>query len=175
MESSFTLSPAEWASFLAKVETINDPKACWPWRGGHNGRYPQFALQSGVKVGAHRIIVWMVYGYLPDEALHECDTPMCMRPDHLIPGDRLMNVRDMMAKQRHWRGPTDAMNAALAESPERRARGAANSRARFTADQVLEVRRRALGGQSHGSLAKEYGVSRPAISAIVNRTTWKHI
>lgn len=46
----------------------------------------------------------------------------------------------------------------------------------LTESQVLEIRRRAAEERiTHKELAKEYGVSRPNISLIVNRKNWRHI
>lgn len=35
-------------------------------------------------------------------ALHHCDNPPCIQPEHLWEGTQADNVRDMLAKGRHW-------------------------------------------------------------------------
>lgn len=55
------------------------------------------------------------------------------------------------------------------------AAGERNSKAKLTADAVIEVRRLAASGISHRAIASKFGVSRPAISYIVRGDTWKHI
>jgi hypothetical protein len=32
--------------------------------------------------------------------MHTCDTPLCVRPDHLVAGSHADNVADMVAKRR---------------------------------------------------------------------------
>lgn len=53
--------------------------------------------------------------------------------------------------------------------------GEKNSKAKLTADSVVEIRRLAASGISHRAIAGQFGVSRPAISYIVRGDTWKHI
>jgi len=61
-------------------------------------------------------------------------------------------------------------------------RGAANKRARFTDEQVREIRACYQVGQagkrspcSLRGLARQYGVSKFAIQAIIHGKTWKHL
>lgn len=51
--------------------------------------------------------------------------------------------------------------------------GAANGRAKLTADQVAEIIERAARGEIHRLIAADYGVSRPTVSYIVRGQTWK--
>lgn len=46
---------------------------------------------------------------------------------------------------------------------------------KLTAEQVLEIRRRAAGGDTFEALGREFGVSGVAISKIVKRENWRHI
>lgn len=93
--------------------------------------------------------------------LHSCDTPACIHLGHLSPGTQLENVRDMFAKGR-----------------ANKARGEKASKAKLTAEQVLEIRRRYEPGKyGRGSrvLAKEFGVSSASILAVVKGESWAHI
>jgi len=90
--------------FWAKVNK-NGPIApgmdtpCWLWtqrldRWG----YGKFKL-NGKEVGAHRYSL-LLAGIDPAGffACHHCDTPACVRPDHLFRGTVLDNNRDRKAK-----------------------------------------------------------------------------
>lgn len=54
-------------------------------------------------------------------------------------------------------------------------RGAANNKAKLSAEDVIVVRHLAAAGMAHRSIAQRFGVSRPAISYVVRRETWAHI
>lgn len=51
-------------------------------------------------------------------------------------------------------------------------RGSANSNARLSASDVVEIR---TSGADIASLAEKFGVSRSTISNVINRRTWKHV
>lgn len=54
-------------------------------------------------------------------------------------------------------------------------RGARNGRAVVTEDDVRVIRQRSNAGECQADLAREYGVTPPAIAGIVKRRTWKHV
>lgn len=54
-------------------------------------------------------------------------------------------------------------------------RGSANSQARLTAAQVLEIRAAAEKGESSAEIARRYGIGRSTVVNIVSRRTWTHI
>ena len=53
--------------------------------------------------------------------------------------------------------------------------GELNCNAKLTADQVRDIRRRHQEGSAHRKLAREFKMSRPTISSIVNGLTWRHV
>ena len=88
---------------------------------------------------------------------HSCDNPRCINPAHLELGTVADNNRD-----RDERG--------------RAALGMRHGKAKLTDDEVIAIRERyALGGESHRSLAAEYGVSHKVIGKLIRRITWKHL
>jgi hypothetical protein len=89
--------------FWAKVEK-ND--GCWLWRGATAGgrlKYGRFVRTAGRgTMQAHRFSFMVAFGWLPTRGVvaHKCDTPLCVRPDHLMAMTQAENVRDMIAKGR---------------------------------------------------------------------------
>src|SRR5688572_768407 len=79
-------------------------ECCWLWTRSRTGTLSYGAYwQNGAIVRAHRVAYELTVGPIPEglHLLHECDVPHCVRPDHLRPGTRVDNQRDMVAKDRH--------------------------------------------------------------------------
>lgn len=148
----------------SKVEVLgtND---CWPFKGRVNwgkrgGGYGRLDVSGNKGVYAHRV------AYLATNpgsisldckdglfVLHSCDNPICCNPRHLYIGDHDKNMADKVERGRSkiW--------ASSVVSP----------RARFTADQVREIRKKFKDGRTFNGLAEEYGVSRSCIDHIIYR------
>jgi hypothetical protein len=118
-------------------------------------------MVGGRQMPAHRYGWELRNGPIPEGllALHHCDNPPCVRPDHLFPGSQAENVED-----RDRKGRT--------------ARGERVSRARLTEEQVKEIRRRYRprhptdGGRA---LAREFGVDDAAVTHVVRGRDWRHV
>jgi transcription initiation factor TFIIIB Brf1 subunit/transcription initiation factor TFIIB len=104
----------------------------------------------------------MAHGSIPEGLLvcHRCDTPACVRPDHLFLGTPVQNTRDMHEKGR----------AARQGAP-----GEQNSHHKLLDEQVISIRIRFDQGETIRFLAAEFGLHVSAISSIVNGRTWKHL
>lgn len=80
---------------------------CWKWIDGskYPERYGIFSFK-GRKYLAHRVSLMLARG-IEDQskyALHKCDNPKCVNPDHLFWGTIMDNSVDMMKKGRgKWR------------------------------------------------------------------------
>jgi hypothetical protein len=138
--------------------------------------------------GAHRVAYTLKYGAISPGLIvcHSCDVPTCCNPAHLFSGTYADNNADASAKGRLACG--DRSGARL--HPERLARGDANgsrlhperlrrgsmaARSRLSEEQVRSIRERhAAGGVSMRGLAREYGVSHPAVAAILHGRSWRH-
>jgi hypothetical protein len=57
----------------------------------------------------------------------------------------------------------------------RRPRGIANGSAKVTPEAVVEIRRRCAGGETKTAIAADYGITRQAVRAIVQREHWAHV
>lgn len=85
--------------FWAKVD-IQGPDDCWNWKGAtSNGR--AFHASSVKKSNAARFVLFGPYADSPLWALHTCDNPLCVNPNHLFAGTAQDNADDMMEKGRH--------------------------------------------------------------------------
>jgi hypothetical protein len=153
----------ELKRFWSKVDKSGGGDTCWNWTAYCQPTgYGQIGLNGAIKL-AHRISYRIAYGDIPDGlcVCHTCDNRKCVNPQHLWLGTHADNMRDRDNKGRG--GNVDT-------------RGEKHGRARLTASQVIEIRRRyAAGGIFQYELAKEYGVSRQLIGFIVNRKLWSHI
>jgi hypothetical protein len=160
--------------FWSKVDRSGGDDACWDWLAGRSRGYGTFyshikgmrrAPGIGVRLGisAHRFSWFLAHGPIPDgmHVLHHCDNRLCQNPRHLFLGTNQDNIDDMVSKGRH-----------LPSRP----RGTANPNSRFTEDDVRTIRAVYVGrlGQIT-ELAREYGVTIPAISDVVHHRTWKHV
>lgn len=138
---------------------VRKTDGCWLWLGTTDADGYGLSWVDGKNVRAHRLSYEMAYGPIMDDrrVLHACDTPPCVRPEHLSLGTNADNVADMMAKGRQRVGEQVW-------------------KAKLTADAVLAIRARyAAGGVSHLALAAEYGVAEGTVQKVLKRKTWKHL
>jgi hypothetical protein len=85
--------------FWPKVEKT---AGCWLWTGACTPQgYGRISVPGGT-IYAHRYVASLVYGMLDRrwDVMHTCDTPNCVRPEHLRIGTRLDNMRDCADKGR---------------------------------------------------------------------------
>ena len=86
------------------AQFVIQPSGCWEWTGSKNDKGYGRVYADRDEKRAHRAMWEQAHGPVPDGlwVLHRCDNPPCVNPDHLFLGTPLDNVRDMMAKGRHW-------------------------------------------------------------------------
>ena len=140
---------------------IHKTDSCWFWSAYTNrDGYGVIGIEHNKTDLAHRVSWILHYGEIPfkSHVLHKCDTPSCVRPDHLFLGTPLDNSLDRESKCRG--GGTKRT-------------GSKNGRSVLTESQVINIRN---AHQQHGAsmkqLAKTYGVSPATIWFIVRRKTW---
>lgn len=95
--------PARFWKRAQKTDT------CWLWTGAVAGFGYGVCGSRGRRARAHRVAYTLEVGPIPPgmQVLHRCDTPRCVRPDHLFLGTQLDNMRDMHAKGRDRNQNTD--------------------------------------------------------------------
>lgn len=133
---------------------------CWLWRGAPGGGgYGRFRKRHGPAVYAHRHSWEMHRGPIPAglKVLHRCDTPPCVRPEHLFLGTLKDNAQDMVAKGRARQGPVV---------------GAQNPGAKLGEGDVLAIR---ASTDPHADVAVRLGVSPALVAAIRKRRLWAHL
>jgi hypothetical protein len=105
-KTQFVPSHNTEADFWALVEKSD--RGCWLWHGpfnqreGHPRRYGRFTF-NGEKRVAHQLAWEFTTGQPFPVNLygcHACDTPGCVRPDHVIPGTPAFNSQDASKKLR---------------------------------------------------------------------------
>ncbi len=75
---------------------------CWLWAGCSSAKYGQIRYKGRMQQ-AHRVFWEKENGPILDGlfALHRCDVPLCVNPDHIFLGTQQDNINDMMTKNRH--------------------------------------------------------------------------
>lgn len=144
--------------------TMPEPNSgCWLWTGAcDNDGYARItigSLKDNSKRSAvvSRLVCEKIHG-LPDNmlALHKCDNPNCINPDHIYPGTQKQNTKDCIDRNRRTQIK----------------RGEENNMAVLKPEEVLHIR---SSEQRGVDLAARYGVSQATISIIRSRKIWRHI
>ena len=84
------------------------------------------------------------------------------------------NKNNNKASNLEWVSPKQNMEHASRLGRIKASYGEDNHLSKLTKEKVKTIREN-KNKEFHSQLAKRYGVSRPAITAIINRKTWKHI
>jgi hypothetical protein len=135
--------------------SVQVTESCWVWTGSKLPRgYGRFYFK-GKAFYAHRLALEIFKGmHVPADkvVMHACDNPSCCNPDHLSIGTQTDNMRDASNKGRtvnrqDWRG-------------------SANPKAKLTAEQIEEIKRRLAAGERPVDLAREFGVGRARTTMI---------
>jgi hypothetical protein len=154
------MSEQDFQRFESKIYYAID--GCWYWLGGLNkDGYGCGLTINGKQERAHRLSYLIYKGSIPTgmQVCHTCDHPSCVNPDHLWLGTRDQNMADMARKGR-------AANN----------RGANNSRAKFTKEQIEDIQNANLD-HTFGvakKLAEKHGISLLSIYRIRRKTHYSN-
>jgi hypothetical protein len=93
--------------FEERVNKIDG--GCWEWTGCTNaGGYGLIGQggRGGKPLLAHRVSWELNHGPIPEglQALHACDNPCCVKPEHLYLGTHEDNMRDIAWRSRKLNG-----------------------------------------------------------------------
>jgi len=131
------------------------PNGCLLWTGAksHSGHGQVYV--DGKLDRTHRVAWTLAKGSIPEGlcVLHRCDTPACVKVDHLFLGTQSENMQDMMQKGRG-------------------AKGSRTGSAKIDEATALKIRN---DPRPLSVLSAEYGLSIGTLSALRNGKTWKHV
>lgn len=150
--------------FWSKVDRT-DPDGCWLWLAGQRGSNDYGGFWIGGKTRPAHVVSWMfANGTVPNGllVLHQCDVPLCVRPDHLFLGTDADNAADRVRKGRQSRGAKHSA-CILPNRP----RGERHHAAKMSSEQVAELHVLRAAGWSQRRLAARYGVSQATIQRIL--------
>jgi hypothetical protein len=150
-----SMRPVTRENFWARVRKTD---SCWLWSGSLNTHgYGQVRLNGKQEVVSRVSWRW-AYGAIPDglNVLHHCDTPACVRPDHLFLGSTADNAADMVSKKRHRFGSR-------------------HPHSKLSEESVAEIRSRGDAGEGFTSISKDFPVTAENVATICKRRTWRHV
>ena len=170
---------AAWAAFLAAAPPpasrsrpieerfwgrVNKGAGCWLWTG-HRNDDGYGMIGSGGRIGfkmrsTHRLSWELHHGPIPEgmSVLHRCDTPACVRPDHLFIGTQRDNMADASQKGR---------------LVTVRRFGESNAQSVLTAADVVVIRETYAARQAtQAQLAGDYKITQSHLSSIVRGDGW---
>ena len=135
---------------------IQKTETCWLWTGAQINMHYGLLTFKQRNYLAHRFSWILHYGPIPQglQVLHDCDHPLCCRPNHLFLGTQADNMADMARKGRHWmRQPSNMYRLKL------------NAEA-------IKVICFLKGQKTQKALAKAYKVHQSHICKIQSRKRW---
>ena len=147
-------------------EKVDKTGECWLWLAGVDaGGYGKFQVDGKTRRAHH--VAWELAGKkIPKGKIlrHKCDTPKCVRDEHLLPGTPKENVHDAIDRGRSAIGRPVPV--------ERRRYGERAARAMLTNEQASEIRRRYVPRRGVGALAAEFRITRSVLHDIVSGRTY---
>jgi hypothetical protein len=144
---------------------------CWEWQGNiAKVGYGEFSYHCR-KYHAHRFAYILTYGDIPNSyyVCHKCDNRKCCNPNHLWLGTHADNQRDMSEKGRAATGDKHGSKT----HPDSVQRGESNHSSKLNWEQVRAIRESFANGVKQSDLARQYGLDKTTIGAIVHNHTWR--
>lgn len=141
----------EKANLLEKVADRSHPEpnsGCWIWlRALDPQGYARMGF-AGRNCRVSRLVIESAHGGINGRyALHRCDNPACVNPDHLYAGTASQNIIDSVRRNRH-------------------------GMQKLTIDQVLDIR---SSRETSITLARVYGMHKVSIREVRRRVKFAHV
>lgn len=161
------VDPKMEARFWAKVSKGAEDE-CWEWQAYRNMQRGGYGVlmdsRTRKPVLAHRVSYAIEHGATPSDlmVLHSCDNPPCVNPKHLSLGTNQDNMQDAWVKGR-------------LPLPKNAPKGETHHSAVLTEELALRIKIGDLKGFSLGVLAKQFGLSKSAISRLRRGKSWKNL
>ncbi len=148
-------------SFAEKF--IPEPNTgCWLWIGAiqHRGYGMLMGRRNRKALRATHVSLQLAGRPVPAGlwALHSCDTPSCVNPDHLFHGDRRANTEDRDRKGRN-----------------KIVRGSKSPRSQITESKALLIKAGLLEGKTQRAVSAQLSVSLHIVKDIARGRTWAHV
>lgn len=151
------LTDADLQRFWKRVSKSD---GCWICNANPAEKYARMRF-NGVSYLAHVLSYLMVHRVIGDgdEICHKCNTPRCVRPDHLEAKSHSHNMRYMVEAGRN--------------NP---ARGQQQHCSKFTDEEIPSVREAICSGKiSINDVAKQRGTSFQCVYQMAVGNTWNHV
>lgn len=153
---------APLAERLGRLSIPEPNSGCWLWLGTVGGGGYGGVGRGGKKggwIGAH-VAAWeCAHGEVPKGlyVCHHCDNKLCVNPGHLYVATTQQNTKDAVERGRFKRG-------------------AQRRNARFTDEQIREMRAKHAAGASIQSIRVEYGFGSHTHARLVcEGKIWGHV
>jgi hypothetical protein len=109
------------------------------------------------RITVSRLIFFLWHGRYPEPyALHRCDMPQCVNPEHIFEGTAQQNIQDKIKKGRQ-------------------AKGEQNARHIIKEAEVIQALELYKNGDSVNNVAEKLKISVRIIRCILSGETWKHV
>lgn len=145
---------------IARRTEYREDTGCWVWTGARKNYGYGVLSVAGRYWRVHRLVAMIVLGLTEESglaALHRCDNPPCVNPDHLFLGTRADNNRDRDEKGRG-----------------RCVSGPLHPNAKLTREIAAAIRHRVVvGGEHQRAVASEFRVAQSTVGRIARRVAWR--